>query len=122
MPSRASFFRKKCIQVFVIAAFTVAAFGTVHADPVTVVGSAVLVNGQFFGPDITFNIAGQNFSAFNLEDAGGLDHFGNFGISPCSRSVASLNGPCTTANLGYSGNGSDIQGNFTVMDRRLLVM
>jgi PEP-CTERM motif-containing protein len=115
MPSLASFFRKRCIRLFAIAAFTVAAFGTIHADPITVVGSATLVNGAFFGPAITFNISGQNFQAFNIEDPGGLDHFGNFGISPCSRSVAPLNGgPCTSANLGYTGNGSDLDGMFTV--------
>ena len=114
MPNRASFVRKKCIQFLVIAVFTVAAFATAHADPITVSGSAVITNGQFFGPSIIFNISGQNFQASNLEDAGGLDHFGNFGISPCSTSLESLNGICTSANLGYSGNGSDIHGNFTV--------
>ena len=115
MPSLSQISRKKCIQVFAIAAFSLAAFGTVHADPIIVSGSAVLVNGQFFGPTIVFNISGQNFSAFNVEDPGGQDHFGHFGISPCSRSVAPLNGgPCTTANLGYTGNGSELDGMFTV--------
>lgn len=115
MPSLARFFQKKCIQLFAIAAFSLAAFGTVHADPIIVSGSAVLVNGQFFGPAIVFNISGQNFSAFNVEDPGGLDHFGHFGISPCSRSVAPLNGgPCTTADLGYSGTGAELDGMFTV--------
>lgn len=115
MPDLSQIFRKKCLQVFAIAAFSLAVFGTVHADPIIVSGSATLVNGQFFGPAITFNISGSNFEASNVEDPGGLDHFGHFGISPCSRSVAPLNGgPCTTANLGYSGTGDELTGMFTV--------
>jgi PEP-CTERM motif len=115
MPDLSQIFRKKCIQVFAIAAFSLAAFGTVHADPIIVSGSATLVNGAFFGPAITFNISGSNFEASNVEDPGGIDHFGHFGISPCSRSVAPLNGgPCTTANLGYSGTGDELTGTFTV--------
>jgi PEP-CTERM motif len=114
MPSLSQVFRKKCLQVFAIAAFSLAAFGTAHADPIIVSGSATLVNGQFFGPAISFNINGQNFSA-TVEDPGGQDHFGAFGISPCSRSVAPVNGgPCTTANLSYTGNGSVLDGTFTV--------
>jgi hypothetical protein len=42
MPDLSQIFRKKCLQVFAIVAFSAAAFGTVHADPIIVSGSASL--------------------------------------------------------------------------------
>lgn len=95
----------KSIQVFAIVVFSLAAFATVHADPITVSGNIVIVNGQFSTPAAGANLTGQNFSA-SITDSGGLDHFGYFGISPCSTGVAPLiGGPCTGANLGYNGIG-----------------
>lgn len=98
-------------QAFVLVVLTLAISGAARADPITVTGSFVVVNGQFFGPSGTANLSGQGFSA-NVTDAGA--NFGNFGISPCSRSIGGLNGPCTGATLNYSGTGSDLQGTFTI--------
>lgn len=61
----------------------------------------------------TVNLSGQNFSA-NLTDFGSVSTFGNFGISPCSRSVGRLNAPCTEASLNFISTGSDPKGTFTI--------
>ena len=92
-----------CIRFFAILIFGLTAFATAHADPISVTGNIVIVNG-LFGPQAGANLAGTNFSA-SINDAGGADHFGSFGISPCSRTIGSLLGPCTGANLGYNGIG-----------------
>jgi len=101
----------KFIRVFALVTFSFAAFATVNADPITVTGTAVSVNGAFFGPSIGFNLTGQNFSA-SVGDSGGADHIGNFGIFPCSRTGSGLLGQCTSANLGYHSQ-SDLRGTFT---------
>src|SRR5262249_9132515 len=105
MPGRLHFSLSKLLQVITIFTFSLVVVATVNADPITVSGTFTVVNGDFFGPSGTANITGQNFSA-NITDSGGADHFGAFGISPCSRSVGGLNGPCTGANLGYTGTGN----------------
>jgi hypothetical protein len=89
--------------VFAIVIFSLAAFATAHADPIPVTGNIVMVNG-LFGPMAGANLSGPDFSA-SLNDFGGADHFGYFGIAPCSRSIGGLLGPCTSANLGYNGIG-----------------
>src|SRR6185369_7727682 len=99
------------LQVLALVTLSLAASATIHADPITVSGNFIVVNGQFFGPSGTANLAGQNFSA-NVTDFGA--NFANFGISPCSRSIGGLNGPCTGANLNYAGISSDLTGSFTV--------
>ena len=98
-------------QALALVVLTLAISGAARADPITVTGNFVVTNGQFFGPTGTANLSGQNFSA-NVTDAGA--NFGNFGISPCSRSIGGLNGPCTGANLNYNATGSDLQGTFTI--------
>ena len=101
MPRRPHLSLSNCIRAIAIVTFGLIA--TAHADPISVTGNIVIVNG-LFGPQAGANLAGTNFSA-SINDAGGADHFGYFGISPCSRSIGSLLGPCTGANLGYNGTG-----------------
>lgn len=112
MPRRLHFSLSSFLQVLALVTFSLAASATASADPITVSGSFIVVNGEFFGPSGTANLTGQDFSA-NVTDSGGIDHIGNFGISPCSRSVGGLNGPCTGANLNYSSI-SDLRGTFTL--------
>lgn len=99
------------ITLLATVTFSLAVAASVNADPITVSGSATIVNGQSFGPAATVNLTGQGFSA-NVTDSSG--NFGNFGISPCSRSIGGLNGPCTGANLNFVSIGSDLQGTFTI--------
>ena len=112
MPRRLQLSLKKSVQVFVVIVFSVFASATVHADPITVTGTATVENGGNFGPQIVFNISGQNFSA-NVIDGGGIDRFMHFGIWPCSRSGGGLEGPCTGASNSYSSQ-SDLRGPFTL--------
>jgi hypothetical protein len=111
MPCSLKLSLPKFLRILAIFTFSFAAFATVNADPITVTGTAVSVNGAFFGPSIGFNLTGQNFSA-SVGDSGGADHIGNFGIFPCSRTGGGLLGPCTSANLGYHSQ-SDLRGTFT---------
>jgi len=112
MPRRLQLSRKKSLRVFAIVAFSLFAFATADADPITVTGTATVENGGNFGPQIVFDISGQNFSA-NVIDGGGVDRFMHFGIWPCSRSGGGLQGPCTTASNSYSSQ-SDLRGPFTL--------
>lgn len=100
-------------RVFAILSFTFVVAVAVNADPITVTGSATITNGQFFGPQGTVTLSGPNFSA-NVTDFGSVSSFGNFGISPCSRSIGGLNGPCTGASLNFVSTGSDVKGTFTI--------
>jgi PEP-CTERM motif len=93
------------LQLLVLVTVSLAAAATVSAAPITVTGGIVVVNGEFFGPSATANLMGPNFSTNPLTDSGGADHFGYFGIAPCSRSIGGLNGPCTGASLSYNGTG-----------------
>src|SRR5690348_12960333 len=99
--------------VFAILGFTLVVAIAVNADPITVAGSAAITNGQFFGPQGTVSLSGQNFSA-NATDFGSVSTFGNFGISPCSRSLGGLNGRCSGASLNFVSTGSDPKGTFTI--------
>ena len=114
MPRRLQLSLMKSIQVFAVVALSLTAFASVQADPITVTGNAVVVNGPTFGPTIGFNLTGQNFSAslnFNNDPASIM----HFGIWPCSRSGGGLlaSEPCSTSvNNGYSGQ-SELLGNFT---------
>lgn len=110
MPRLPYFFTRKSIQVALILIFSLSAFATVQADPITVSGTATLVHSNISGLRIDFSLTGQNFSA-NVFDEGGLTSLMHFGIWPCSRSAGSST-PCTTANAGYSSQ-SDLRGTFT---------
>ena len=99
------------INVLAILIIGLSAVETAHADPIVVSGNAVVVNGPIFGPTIGFNLTGQNFSAslnYNNDPASIM----HFGIWPCSRTGVGLQGPCTTANNGYTGQ-SELLGPFT---------
>ena len=113
MPRRLHLSPLSLIQILAILSFTFVVAASVNADPITVTGSATITNGQFFGPQGTVSISGQNFSA-DVTDFGSSGTFGNFGISPCSRSIGGLNGPCTGANLNFVSTGSDVHGTFTI--------
>lgn len=111
MPRRPNLSLTKFIQLFAIVTFTLAVVTTANADPITVTGTATVVNGQIFGPAIGFNLTGQNFSA-SVSDDGGIDRFMHFGIWPCTGAALSTT-PCTGANNGYSSQ-SDLRGTFTL--------
>lgn len=111
MPRRLQLSLMKSVQVFAVVAFSLTAFATVQADPITVTGTATSVPGVIFGPSIVFNLTGQGFSA-NVSDDGGIDRFMHFGFWPCTIQAGSVN-PCTTANAGYSSQ-SDLRGPFTI--------
>ena len=113
MPSRPHLSPSKLLRFVALLSFTFVVAVAVNADPITVTGSATITNGQFFGPQGTVSLSGPNFSA-NVTDFGSVSTFGNFGISPCSRSVGGLNGPCTGANLNFVSTGSDPKGTFTI--------
>ena len=113
MPRRPQRSLKTTIQLLATLTFSLALAATVNADPITVTGGATITNGQFFGPQGTVVLSGPNFSA-NVTDFGSVNTFGNFGISPCSRSIGGLNGPCTSANLNFVSTGSDPHGTFTI--------
>ena len=110
MPRRPQVSFLKCIQLLAIVTFALVVSATVHADPITVTGTATSEHGMFFGPRIEFHLAGQNFSA-NVFDDGGASNLMHFGIWPCDASALSVT-PCTTANAGYSSQ-SDLRGTFT---------
>ena len=111
MPRRTHLSLPRFIKVFAVVVFGLASFATVQADPIVVSGNAVVTNGPVFGPTISFNLTGQNFSA-NLNYNNDPASIMHFGIWPCSRSGGGLNGPCTTANNGYVGQ-SELLGTFT---------
>jgi hypothetical protein len=113
MPGYVHLSRYTLIQLFAVLSFSFVMAVTVNADPIIVTGTATITNGQFFGPQGTVSISGQNFSA-NVTDFGSINTFGNFGISPCSRSIGGLNGPCTGASLNFVSTGSDVHGTFTI--------
>jgi hypothetical protein len=111
MPRSLQLSLRKSLQLCAVLTLCLAAFATVHADPITVTGTATSVPGVIFGPSIVFNISGSGFSA-NVSDDGGIDRFMHFGFWPCTIQAGSVN-PCTTANAGYSSQ-SDLRGPFTI--------
>ena len=54
MPRRPNLSLTKFIQLFAIVTFSLAVVTTANADPITVTGTATVVNGQIFGPAIGF--------------------------------------------------------------------
>lgn len=100
----------KLTQIFALVIFSLTAFATVRADPITVSGTATLVHSNISGLRIDFGLTGDNFSA-NVFDEGGIISLMHFGIWPCSRFAGSST-PCTGANLGYTSQ-SDLRGTFT---------
>lgn len=101
-------FPQKLIRVLAVFVFIFTAIAGAQADPITVSGSATLVPGGVVGVRGPVNLTGNNFSAtVNTTN-------GNYGLVDCSPIFAGLNGPCTSANVGWVSIGSDLVGSFTV--------
>lgn len=98
----------KLIRAIAIVVFVFAGMANVQADPITVSGTATLVPGGTAGVRGPVNISGDNFSA-SVNTANG-----NYGLVACSPVLAGLNGPCTSANVGWISSGTDLFGTFTV--------
>lgn len=99
---------QKLIRVLTVFVFIFATVARAQADPITVSGSATLVPGGIAGVRGPVNLTGDNFSAtVNTTN-------GNYGLVGCSTVFAGLNGPCTSANVGWISTGSDLVGSFTV--------
>ena len=98
----------KLIRVIAVFSFLLAIISSAQADPITVSGTATLSPGPIAGVRGPVNLSGSNFSA--TVNAGN----GNFGLTHCSSFLAGLNGPCTSANVGWQSIGSDLSGTFNV--------
>src|SRR5690349_11695762 len=96
------------IRVIAVFSFLLAIISSAQADPITVSGSATLSPGPIAGVRGPVSLSGNNFSAnvFTVN--------GNFGLAHCSSFLAGLNGPCTSASVGWLSIGSDLPGSFTV--------
>ena len=99
---------QKLLRLLAIVTFLLATIATAHADPIVVSGTATLTNGISSAARGPVNLTGTNFSA-SVFSVGG-----NFGLAHCSTFLAGLNGPCTSANVGWVSIGTDVSGTFTV--------
>lgn len=99
---------QKLLQLLAIATFLFATVASAQADPIVVSGTATLTNGISSAARGPVNLTGTNFSA-NVFSTGG-----NFGLAHCSTFLAGLNGPCTSASVGWVSIGTDVSGTFTV--------
>lgn len=95
-------------RVLAVVSFLIASITTAQADPITVTGTATLVSGVVSDARGPVNLTGTNFStSVNTIN-------GNYGLGDCSTFLAGINGPCTSANVGWISVGTDIVGTFTV--------
>lgn len=99
---------KKLLRLFAVATFLLASITSAQADPITVSGTATLTNGVTSAARGPVNLTGTNFSA-SVFTVGG-----NFGLAHCSTFLTGVNGPCTSANVGWISVGTDLIGTFTV--------
>jgi len=99
---------QKLLRLLAIVTFLLATIATAQADPIVVSGTATLTNGISSAARGPVNLTGTNFSA-SVFSVGG-----NFGLAHCSTFLAGLNGPCTSANVGWVSIGTDVSGTFTV--------
>lgn len=99
---------KKLFQLFAVATFLLATINSAQGDPIVVSGTATLTNGVVSAARGPVNITGTNFSA-SVFTVGG-----NFGLDNCSTFLTGVNGPCTSANVGWVSVGTDLIGTFTV--------
>ena len=95
-------------RVLAVVIFLLATISSAQADPIVVSGSATLTSGVVSTARGPVNLTGTNFSA-SVVAVGG-----NFGLGNCSSFLAGLNGPCTSANVGWTSTGTDLIGTFTV--------
>ena len=98
----------RLVRVLAVVTFVIASITTTQADPIVVSGSATLTSGVTSTARGPVNLTGTNFSA-SVVTVGG-----NFGLGHCSSFLAGLNGPCTSANVGWVSVGTDLIGTFTV--------
>ena len=99
---------KKLLRLLAVVTFLFATMASAQADPIVVSGTATLTNGVSSAARGPVNLTGTNFSA-SVFSVGG-----NFGLGHCSTFLAGLNGPCTSANVGWVSIGTDVSGTFTV--------
>ncbi len=99
---------QKLLRCLAVVTFLFGTIATAQADPIIVSGTATLTNGVTSAARGPVNLSGTNFSA-SVFSVGG-----NFGLGHCSTFRAGLNGPCTSANVGWVSIGSDLSGTFTV--------
>lgn len=100
--------RKKLLRLLAVVTFLLASIASAQADPITVSGTATLTSGVVSTARGPVNLTGPNFSA-SVNTVGG-----NFGLGACSSFLAGVNGPCTSANVGWVSVGTDLIGTFTV--------
>ena len=99
---------QRLFRLLAIVSFLFAAIASAQADPIVVSGNATLTNGLSSAARGPVNLTGTNFSA-SVFSVGG-----NFGLAHCSTFLAGLNGPCTSASVGWVSIGTDVSGTFTV--------
>ena len=99
---------QRLLRLLAIVSFLFAAIASAQADPIVVSGNATLTNGLSSAARGPVNLTGTNFSA-SVFSVGG-----NFGLAHCSTFLAGLNGPCTSASVGWVSIGTDESGTFTV--------
>ena len=99
---------QRLLRLLAIVSFLFAAIASAQADPIVVSGNATLTNGLSSAARGPVNLTGTNFSA-SVFSVGG-----NFGLAHCSTFLAGLNGPCTSASVGWVSIGTDVSGTFTV--------
>ena len=98
----------KLFRLLAIVSFLLASVASAQADPIIVGGTATLVSGVVSDARGPVNLTGTNFStSVNAVN-------GNFGLGDCSSFFAGINGPCTSANVGWTSVGTDLIGTFTV--------
>lgn len=99
---------QKLLRLLAIVTFLFGTIATAQADPIIVSGTATLTSGVTSAARGPVNLSGTNFSA-SVFSVGG-----NFGLAHCSTFLAGLNGPCTSASVGWVSIGTDLSGTFTV--------
>ena len=98
----------KLLRLLAVVSFLLGSITSAQADPIIVGGSATLFSGVVSDARGPVNLTGTNFSASVTAVNG------NFGLGDCSSFFAGINGPCTSANVGWTSVGTDLVGTFTV--------
>src|SRR5215207_6738320 len=98
----------KLLRLLAVVSFLLGSITIAQADPIIVGGSATLFSGVVSDARGPVNLTGTNFSASVTAV------HGNFGLGDCSSFFAGINGPCTSANVGWTSVGTDLVGTFTV--------
>jgi hypothetical protein len=99
---------KKLFRLLALGTLLLASIASAQADPIVVSGTATLMSGVVSEARGPVNLTGTNFSA-SVFTVGG-----NFGLGDCSTFLTGINGPCTSANVGWVSIGTDLSGTFTV--------